>query len=78
MENIEATVAANPVVMFTKTHCGHCITAKKTIADAVEARHLSVKTVVVNLDTVVDAAAIGSALVYKTGARMHLRRVLVG
>ena len=73
MENVRATVAANPVVLFTKTHCGHCVTAKATIAKALggDARLGAVKPVVVNLDTTVDAGALGSALVAMTGARAH-------
>ncbi len=78
-ENVKATVASNPVVLFTKTHCGHCVTAKSTIAKALEDPRLgAVKPVVVNLDSTVGASAIGGALVAMTGARVCARRRVRG
>jgi len=60
---VEALVAANTVIMFSKTTCGYCTRAKKAIAEA------GVKMKVVELNTSANGAAMQQALIMMTKQR---------
>uniref|UniRef100_K3WRU6 Glutaredoxin domain-containing protein n=1 Tax=Globisporangium ultimum (strain ATCC 200006 / CBS 805.95 / DAOM BR144) TaxID=431595 RepID=K3WRU6_GLOUD len=62
-EIVETKVAANPVVMFSKSYCQYCTKAKALL------RELGVQFELIELDQVDDGDAIQDALTEITGQR---------
>jgi glutaredoxin 3 len=62
---INGEIAANPVVIFSKTWCGYCLANKRIFSD----NYAETPVVLHELDTMQGGDAIQAALLKKTGQR---------
>ncbi|RKP23722.1 glutaredoxin 1 [Syncephalis pseudoplumigaleata] len=66
---VQQHISSHDVMVFSKTYCPYCNTAKKVLKDMVAALGVSVDIFVIELDVEADGAAMQAALAELTGQR---------